>query len=641
MIKRIAVLLLCAVFLCTASAYLLHAEGGAAPFSTTSHDPPAHEVGVPLSSNIQATFDDDVNPTTVSNDTFVVHGHLGGLASGTFTYHTDTSTVTLYPGRAFHAGEVLRVSATRDIRSIIFPFTRLTPYGWQFTAGPVVDRYSAGFTDIGAGLTGVWFSSVAWGDYDNDSDLDILVTGYPGVSKVYRNDGGGSFGDIGAGLTAVRYSSVAWGDYDKDGDLDVVLTGEDSGGNYVSRVYRNDGGGVFINIDAGLTGVAYSSVAWGDYDNDGDLDILLTGSSSGGGVSRVYRNDGSGVLTDIASPLTGVAYSSVAWGDYDNDGDLDILLTGQDSGATSVSKVYRNDGGGVFADINAALAPVQNSSVAWGDYDNDSDLDILLTGGLVSRVYRNDGGGAFIDIGAGLTGVHESSAAWGDVDNDGDLDILLTGVAGGINLVSKVYRNDGGGVFTDIGAALTGVWASSVAWGDCDNDGDLDILLAGSSSGGGVCKVYRNNSRPALGSVVPSSGSCPIWATTYFTTTWSDPDGWENLKQCYFHIGASPSLAGNVTLLYNAAKDKLWLLDDSGTSWLGGCTPGQATFVWNSQAELDCSQTAVQGVGDTLEVRWAIQFLHGFEGSRKLGLKCKDRDKAKAKGKWKGTWTIE
>jgi hypothetical protein len=639
MTKRIAAILIIAVLLCTALASLLRAEGGAGPFSITSHDPVANAVGVGLNTNVQATFDDDVNAGTVTSATFVLHGHLGGLASGAFGYDGGTRTVTLDPSRAFHAGEVLRVSATGGISSTAA--AGLAPYGWQFTAGPVVDRDFVGFADIGAALPAVQYSAVAWGDYDNDGDLDILLTGSPGgVSRVYRNDGGGAFTDISAGLMSLDGGSVAWGDYDNDGDLDILLTGHPG----VSKLYRNDGG-VFTDISAALTGVYSSSVAWGDYDNDGDLDILLTGDTGSTQVSKVYRNDAAGsAFTDVGAGLTAVDSSSVAWGDYDNDGDLDILLTGY-TGSTQVSKVYRNDGGGTFTDISAALTGVRISSVAWGDYDNDGDLDILLTGwdggGQVSKVYRNDGTPAspeFTDIAAVLTGVYGGSVAWGDYDSDGDLDILLTGV-GAESSVSKVYRNDTPAGFTDIGAGLTDVSWGSAAWGDVDNDDDLDILLTGNYGDWAVSKVYRNKSRPELGSVTPSSGSGPVWATTYFTTTWTDPDGWQNLKQCYFHIGTSPSLAGNVTLLYNAAKDKLWLLDDSGTTWLGGCYPGQGVIFFNSQAELDCSQTAVRGVGDTLGVRWAIRFKPGFLGTKKLGLKCKDRDKLKAKGKWVGTWT--
>ena len=149
--------------------------------------------------------------------------------------------------------------------------------------------------------------------------------------------------------------------------------------------------------------------------------------------------------------MAGLVGGSVAWGDYDNDGDLDILLTGADTLTSRVSKIYRNDGG-IFTDIGASLIDLRNSSAAWGDYDNDGDLDILLTGytgpqvgvTFFSKIYRNDGG-TFTDTGISLTGVANGSVAWGDYDNDGDLDILLTGSANG-QYVSKIYRNDGGGV---------------------------------------------------------------------------------------------------------------------------------------------------------------------------------------------------
>ena len=110
------------------------------------------------------------------------------------------------------------------------------------------------------------------------------------------------------------------------------------------------------------------------------------------------------------------------------------------------------------------------------------------------------------------------------------------------------------------------------------------------------------------------------------------------MKQCYFHIGDSPSIGGNVTLMYNAAKGKLWMRTDDGTAWFGGYAPGSANAMENGQAIVDCSLTTMQGDGDTLAVIWAIEFKPGYTGTKKTGLKCKDRDKAK--GAWKGNWTI-
>jgi uncharacterized membrane protein YeaQ/YmgE (transglycosylase-associated protein family) len=355
-------------------------------------------------------------------------------------------------------------------------------------------------TDIGAALTGVYVSTAVWGDYDSDGDLDILLTGSDGavpVSKVYRNDGAGVFTDIGAGLVQVGYSAAAWGDYDSDGDLDILLTGTDGLSNF-SKVYRNNGGDAFTDIGAVLTGVNFGSVAWGDYDSDGDLDILLTGLGDTAVVTTIYRNDGEGAFTDIGAGLIGIALGAAVWGDYDSDGDLDVALSGI-STSGEVSKIYRNDGG-AFTDIGAPLTGTQLGSIAWGDYDSDGDLDLLLSGydgtNPIARIYRNDGGATFNAIGAGLTGVYLSSGAWGDYDNDGDLDILLNGTDG-TNRLSTIYSNDGGGVFTDAGAGMTGTALGSVAWGDYDSDGDLDALLTGSVGPTAASIVYRNNSTVA------------------------------------------------------------------------------------------------------------------------------------------------
>ncbi|MFH2049543.1 MAG: FG-GAP-like repeat-containing protein, partial [bacterium] len=255
----------------------------------------------------------------------------------------------------------------------------------------------------------------------------------------------------------------------------------------------------------------------GDYDKDGDLDILLTGNGVSNPISKIYRNY-SGSFVDISALLPGVSWGSVAWGDYDNDGDLDILLTGNGV-SNPISKIYRNDGGGSFIDIAASITEPQLGCAAWGDYDNDGDLDILLTSiSGNSKVYRNDNG-SFVDISASLPRVNNSSAAWGDYDNDGDLDILLTGDPFASDYISKIYRNDGGS-FVDISATLPGVSSGSVAWGDYDNDGDLDILLTGwDYTGDRISKIYRNNITTV--NTVPTAPSNLISSVTGSSVTLS------------------------------------------------------------------------------------------------------------------------
>jgi hypothetical protein len=258
------------------------------------------------------------------------------------------------------------------------------------------------------------------------------------MTRVYRNDETG-FTDIGAtNLPGLSSGAVAWGDFDNDGDLDILLSGYLSDYPTVSRVagvFRNDRG-VFADIGAGLPAVSECSVAWGDFDSDGDLDFVLSGDTGSGLITRIYRND-SGGFTDIGAGLPGLIRGSTAWGDYDNDGDLDLLLTGY-SGGTAIARVYRNDGG-IFVDANVGLlSGIYSSAAAWADYDSDGDLDIILSQYVFSYqvyVYRNDSG-VFNQVQTGLPGLI-SAAAWGDFDNDGRLDLGLGGGYAGIS----VYRS--------------------------------------------------------------------------------------------------------------------------------------------------------------------------------------------------------
>jgi len=365
---------------------------------------------------------------------------------------------------------------------------------------PSAGRLLRSFTDIGAGLPAVYHGSVRWGDYDNDADLDLLLTGWTGsesITRIYRNDGADGFNAISAGLPGVRHGVAEWGDYDSDGDLDIVLTGLGDAGR-LARVYRNGGDGVFADIDAELAGVSSGDAAWGDFDNDGDLDIVLAGSGVAGPLARVYRNDGAGIFLDIGAGLPGVWHGATgSWSDYDNDGDLDILLTGYAYSGSDISRIYRNDGDGSFVNSGVDLADVRSGATAWGDCDNDGDLDLLLTGDrgagyYDTHVYRNEGDGTFTDSDAGLPAVRLGSVAWADYDNDGNLDIVLTGDSGSGN-VGYVFRSDGDWSFTDIGAGLPGVRYSSVAWGDFDNDGDLDLVLTGYTGPDHTSRIYRND----------------------------------------------------------------------------------------------------------------------------------------------------
>jgi predicted nucleotidyltransferase len=500
---------------------------------------------------------------------------------------------------------VVQLGNAQQRRSWSFRVPRGHPFYWGVQAvdgayagsafSPEQSFRVIGFTDIAAGLPGVSAGTAAWGDYDDDGDLDVLLAGAAGggpLARIYRNEGAGTFTDIVAGLPGLSSSSAAWGDYDSDGDLDLLLTG-DTGTGFLTRVYRNDGGGTFTDIAAGLPGVSAGAVAWGDYDNDGDLDLLLTGDTETGFLTRIYRNDGGGAFADIAAGLPGLIQGAAAWGDYDNDGDLDFVLTGV-TGSGSVSRVCRNDGGGAFIDIGAGLPGVAAGSVAWGDYDDDGDLDILLTGdsgaGLLARVYRNDGGGTFTDIVAALPGVSRGAAAWGDYDNDGDLDLLLAGVTGS-GYLACVYRNDGGSTFADIQAELPGVSAGSAAWGDCDNDGDLDLLLAGDTGSGSFSRIYRSDGAAANAPPAAPSGLSAQLAADRLTLSWgASTDGQTPAAGLSYNlrVGTTPGGSETAPAMASAASGYRRVVQlgnaQERRSWTLRLPPGSRTYYWTVQA---------------------------------------------------------
>jgi len=263
--------------------------------------------------------------------------------------------------------------------------------------------------------------TVDWIDYDRDGDDDILLTGGR-LAVIYRNDNG-SILNINANLVPVSSSAVAVGDIDNDGDPDIVLTGKDNNGNLVSRVYRNNNG-IFVDMVAGLVGVREGAVDLGDYDNDGDRDILLTGNTSLNDslpqpIIKVYRNNGNN-FQDISANLPGVRLGSANWVDYNRDGRLDIMITGEDATGAPITKLYRNNSDNFVEDPVAATLPGvkgefgNSSSSNWADYDRDGDSDLLITGQtiiaskpeVISRVYQNvNSGSSFVDLNLGLPGM--------------------------------------------------------------------------------------------------------------------------------------------------------------------------------------------------------------------------------------------
>ncbi len=327
---------------------------------------------------------------------------------------------------------------------------------------------------------------VAWGDYDQDGDLDIYLSNFGSANRLYRNDGNDTFADVAASAGVADTGGgrgVAFADYDQDGDLDLYLTNRSGTAN---RLYRNDGGSfaeIAASVGVAATGLS-NNISWVDYDQDGDLDLYIT--KDGSQINHMYRNDSPTSFTDVAPALglnDGPQGEAIAWGDYDQDGDLDLFGANFNGG----NRLYRNDDATSFTDVAPGLGLANTGNgrgAAWGDYDDDGDLDLYVSNGTgpagnsTNQFFRNDGA-TFAEIAASL-GVADTGngrgPAWGDYDNDGDLDLHLAG-----GQTNRLYQNDGSGGFVEVGASAgvdIGGTSEGANWGDYDQDGDLDLYVA-------------------------------------------------------------------------------------------------------------------------------------------------------------------
>jgi hypothetical protein len=390
------------------------------------------------------------------------------------------------------------------------------------------------FTDVAreAGVARVSMGrGSAWRDLDGDGWLDLFAVEDGEPHALYHNNGDGTFAEITAtvGLDDPRGGwSALWADYDNDGAADIFVTRDGFQGLGANSLYHNNSG-AFTDVTqkAGMDRIADSFCAtWGDYDGDGWLDLYVgNGIATKGNTNTLYRNNRDGTFADVTE-AAGVgdgrrATIGATWGDYDNDGRLDLYVV-NNGGACAL---YRNNGDGTFADVTEAagvIGPLFGFVAFFLDFDDDGWLDLFVSSsaqtigevidsavtgkaslfsGNRAYLYRNNGDGTFTDTAqpAGLgRSLGTMAATHGDIDNDGYQDLYLANGGPAMDRFEPdlLFLNNQDGTFADIsGAAGLEVFGKGhgTTMADYDNDGDLDIYSPQGGVGGNAGQAQANH----------------------------------------------------------------------------------------------------------------------------------------------------
>ncbi|GJM61278.1 hypothetical protein PEDI_18300 [Persicobacter diffluens] len=326
----------------------------------------------------------------------------------------------------------------------------------------------------------------AWIDYDNDNDEDLFIANKNKnqAGKLYRNNGDGSFTSV----TNTAISNIlgpttggSWADYNNDNFIDGFLTNATQ---VSSSLLKGASGGQFnkiTNSDIYASPEYFHGAAWADYDNDGYVDLVLTNFFPTR-FHHLYHNDGDGTFSRMQnSPISLESQRAMApiWGDYNNDCLPDLFIP---NGNNQGNSLFKNLGNGQFEKITSgAIVTDKFNSVgaAWGDYDNDGWLDLVVanSSNQVNQLYRNNRNGTFTRINSGVFATDKGNShgiSWADVDNDGDLDLYVTNDSE----EKKLYYNDNG-TFINSVSLLNQNYGSSFghSWADFNKDGFLDVAV--------------------------------------------------------------------------------------------------------------------------------------------------------------------
>jgi hypothetical protein len=487
------------------------------------------------------------NKAVMNNDVVTVETTVGGTING--TYQQSSSSVGI---------------ANKAANTSNFRFTQITT-GSLVTDS--INSWNSCWTDI---------------DGDNYQDIVICSYDKNKTNNVYRNNGDGTFtrtykGDLTAPKTVSAVSGV-FADLDSDGVNECITS---SNVDKTTFVYKRNSSGNYNKVAAGdlTTDVGYGqTVNVVDYDNDGLLDVFIA-EYFPSNMCRLYRNIGGCQFQRINnSEVSTIANYTMGstWADYDNDGRPDLFIPVGGTVANPLPKnnmLFHNEGNGRFTRITtgAIVTDAGNSTAsAWGDYDNDGHLDLFVANASKEKncLYKNNGNGTFTKIDTGAI-VNENGnwhgCSWVDVDNDGWLDMYV--LTNDSLHPKRLYHNERNGYFknmaNEIVCAVNNKTMSAI-WADYDRDGYQDVYVSSAAykpnclykNNGGTNKwmsirlVGTNSNKNGIGARVKlkcNPGGVPVWQTREVTGT--SGIGSQNAFEAAFGMGTA-SVADSIVILW-------------------------------------------------------------------------------------------
>ena len=312
-----------------------------------------------------------------------------------------------------------------------------------------------------------------------------------------------TFVNINADIIDVYLTITTSGDFDNDSDIDFFLAGQLASGLDESVLYINEGNDIFTpSSGTNFPPLEIGAAECADFNNDSFLDIVIQGLNGGSNYTKIWQNNGDGTFTELSAGLPQTFMGDVSCVDFNNDSYIDIAISGLDASYINISKIFANNGDGTFTEVPGTNFPACNfGKFKWADYNNDGFQDFILTGWgvtYVTEIFKNNGDGTFSNSGISIHQGWLGDVEWADYNNDGNIDLVVSGTGGnGAERFTIIYKNNGDETFTELSADLPGVSHGALEWADFDGNNTLDLLICGTVSDPGsgeyISSIFLNN----------------------------------------------------------------------------------------------------------------------------------------------------